>query len=314
MQAGGWPWIFWMNGILGLFVSAALIKLFPGAGKRTREPFDSWGSLSLLSGYPALLIALTLGAEFGWTSRTVAGWFLLAVFGLGSFLWVEAHAARPLIDVAMFRRKILAAALAAVVLSHMITNPIALCAPICLQNALGASAVTTGLLLAILPLTTVLASPVSGRLADRIDASKVAAAGLVVVVVVGIACYAALGKDSALWMASAALVLLGVGVGFFTPANQKIAFASVDQEDYGVLAAMLSSLGTAAGTIGTTIAVALMESAAGPKLWSDPAAFSSAQQFAFACLVPIGVLALLIAFNSRPGVEPTAGADLGVRH
>jgi MFS family permease len=212
----------------------------------------------------------------------------------------------------MFRHKILAAALAAVVLGHMIINPIALCAPIYLQNVLGASAVTTGLLLAILPLTTALASPVSGRLADRIDASKVAAAGLVAVVA-GIACYAALGEDSALWMASATLALLGAGVGFFTPANQKMAFASVSQEDYGVLAAMLSSLGTAAGTIGTTIAVALMESAAGPKLWSDPAAFSSAQQFAFACLVPIGVLAVLIAFNSRPGAEPTAGAAIGVR-
>jgi len=90
--------------------------------------------------------------------------------------------------------------------------------------------------------------------------------------------------------------------------NQKIAFASVNQVDYGVLASMLRSLGTAAGTIGTTISVALMESAAGPKLWSDPAAFSSAQQFAFACLVPIGVLAILIAFKSRPVADPTAGA------
>jgi hypothetical protein len=33
----------------------------------------------------------------------------------------------------------------------------------------------------------------------------------------------------------------------------------VNQEDDGVLVAMLSSLGTAAGTIGTTIVVALME-------------------------------------------------------
>ena len=55
------------------------------------------------------------------------------------------------------------------------------------------------------------------------------------------------------------LGLLGIGVGFFTPANQKVAFASVAKDDYGVLAAMLSSFGTAAGTIGTTIAVALME-------------------------------------------------------
>jgi MFS family permease len=313
LQAGGWPWIFWMNGILGFFVSAALIKLFRGAGTRTQEPFDIWGSLSLLSGYPALLIALTFGAEFGWTSRAVIGWFSLAGVGLVCFVWIEHHVPRPLIDLAMFKRGMLAAAMAALVLSHMIYNPIALCAPIYLQNGLGASAVVTGLLLAILPLTTAIAAPLSGRLADRIDASKVAAVGLAAVVA-GIACYAALGKESNLWMASATLALLGVGIGFFTPANQRIAFASVDQDEYGVLAAMLSSFGTAAGTIGTTITVALMESAAGPKLWIDPAALASAQQFAFTCLVPIGLLSVWIGIRSQRAWLGAAGNGVGARH
>ena len=300
LQLGGWTWIFWLNGILGLFVSAAVIMLFRGAGTRRREPFDIWGSLSLLSGYPALLIALTLGAESGWTSPPVIGWFSLAGVALVCFVWIEQRVARPLIDLAMFRRRMLAAAMAALTLSHMISNPISLCAPIFLQNALGISAATTGLLLAILPLTTALAAPLSGRLADRIDGAKVAAAGLAAVAA-GIACYATLGKESSLWAASAALALLGAGIGFFTPANQKIAFASVNQEEYGVLAAMLSSFGTAAGTIGTTITVALMQSAGGAKLWTEPAALASAQQFAFACLLPVGLLTIWIAIQSQRG-------------
>lgn len=307
LRLGGWTWIFWLNGILGFVISVALIKLFPGAGKRTREAFDTWGSLSLLSGYPALLIALTFGAEFGWTSWAVIGWFSLACIGLIGFVWLELHVPRPLIDLAIFKRGSLAAAMAALALSHMISNPISLCAPIYLQNALGTSAVTAGLLLAILPLTTALAAPLSGRLADRLDASKVAAAGLALVVV-GIAGYAMLGHASDLWKASATLALLGAGIGFFTPANQKVAFASVDQEEYGVLAAMLSSFGTAAGTIGTTITVALMESAAGPRLWDDPASLASAQRFAFACLVPIGLLSVWIGVRSQRAWVGAAGA------
>jgi len=106
-------------------------------------------------------------------------------------------------------------------------------------------------------------------------------------------CHFALADSVAAWVSA--------GVGIFTPANQKIAFAAVRQEDYGVLAAMLSSFGTAAGTIGITITVALMEAASGPRLWTDAAVFASAQQFAFACLVPVGLLAVAVALLSRSG-------------
>ena len=66
-----------------------------------------------------------------------------------------------------------------------------------------------------------------------------------------------------------------------------------------MLAAMLSSFGTAAGTIGTTIAVALMEIDGGQKFWTQPGTFAGAQQFAFACLLPIGIVALIVAGKSR---------------
>ena len=43
---------------------------------------------------------------------------------------------------------------------------------------------------------------------------------------------------------------------------------------------MLSFLGTAAGTIGTTIVVALMEMEGGTRLWTHAAVFTDTQQFA----------------------------------
>jgi MFS family permease len=278
LQFGGWTWIFWMNCIVGFVVTAAVLKIFRGPGERRRETFDLWGAIALLIGYPSLLIGLTFGANLGWVWAT----------GLASFFWIELHTTKPLVDIKMFTRPMLAGALGAVVLSHTISNPIALVAPLYLQNVLGASAMTSGVPLAGLPLSTAIASPLGGRLADRIEAAKVAVFGLALMVG-GIAAYSRLAVDSGIMLVAAVLALLGAGIGLFTPANQKVAFAAVAQEDYGVLAAMLSSFGTAAGTIGTTITVALMEIDGGRELWTKAALFAEAQQFAFMWLVLAGL-------------------------
>ena len=300
IEFGGWPWIFWMNFFLGLAVTLAVLKIFRGAGETRREVFDAWGALALLAGYPALLLGFTFGASLGWLSAPVIGSFALAAVGLVGFVWIELHAAKPLVELAMFRQPLLAGALLIVVLSHLINHPIALAAPLYLQNALGASGILSGLILAILPLATALASPLGGRLADRIDARSVNCLG-VALLVFGIACYAGLGGASHLALVGAVLAVIGFGIGLMTPASQKIAFASVPQDDYGVLAAMLSSFGTAAGTIGITITVALMDAAGGPGLWQSATAFAAAQRFAFACLVPVGLVAVGVALKCRRG-------------
>ena len=304
LQLGGWTWIFWMNFIVGFAVTLAVVRIFRGAGEQRTERFDIWGSLALLIGYPSLLIGLSFGARLGWSSLWVIGWFVVAVIGLASFVWIELRTTKPLIDVTIFRNQALSTAIVALILGHLLYNPIALASPLYLQNVLGASAIAAGFLLAILPLSTALASPLSGRMADRFDASSVATVGLGLIVA-GIACYACLGVDSHFAIVGAVLALLGAGIGFFTPANQKVAFASVAKDDYGVLAAMLSSFGTAAGTIGTTIAVALMEMNGGDALWKSQAVFAGAQQFAFAWLVPIGLVAIVI--STRTGGR--AGQD-----
>lgn len=297
LEFGGWAAIFWMNCIVGLGVTAAVVQIFRGPGEQRPEPFDIWGALALLVGYPALLVALTFGSHLGWAGAIA--WFLFAALGLVSFFWIELHTARPLVDLRMFTRPLLVTALAAVILSNAIYNPITISAPLYLQNVLGASGMTSGFLLAVLPLSTAIASPLGGRLADHIEASTIASVGLVLIVG-GIAAYSRLAVDTEITTVAAVLALLGAGIGLFTPANQKSAFAAVDQGDYGVLAAMLSSFGTAAGTIGTTLTVALMEIEGGRELWAAAAVYAEAQRFAFTWLSLIGAVGVAVSLRFVP--------------
>jgi MFS family permease len=122
LELGGWPWIFWMNFLLGLAVTLAVLNIFRGPGETRVELFYTWGALALLIGYPALFIALTFGGSLGWLAAPVIGSFALAAVGLISFVWIELHAEKPLVDVAIFRDPLLAGTLITVVLSRLLNE------------------------------------------------------------------------------------------------------------------------------------------------------------------------------------------------
>jgi hypothetical protein len=90
LQAGGWPWIFWMNFIVGAVVTGAVVLIFRGPGERRYEPFDAWGAATLLVGYPLLLVGFTFGESFGWASLPVLIAFGGALLALSGFVWIRA--------------------------------------------------------------------------------------------------------------------------------------------------------------------------------------------------------------------------------
>ncbi len=304
----GWRAVFVLNFAIGLGVMAAVFSAFKGREQKKRGSFDVVGSLALMIGYPALLIAFSLGASSGWISRQTVFCWALAACGLPAFVYVERRVKEPLIDFTIFKNRSLVAALITLVAGTASYSPINIAAPLFMHKALALSPLAIGLVMAALPVCTALASPVSGRLADRLEARSLAALGMGFILA-GILAYGGLGLDATAWSVALALMLIGTGTGLFIPANQKTTFATVALEDYGILSAMLSSFGTAAGTLGTTLSVALIET-----LMSHdevtPHAFTAAQGVAFAALVPLAALALVVAlYGRRPSKDSGVSAQ-----
>ena len=295
-----WNWrgIFVTTCLIGLPVTLATLLLLKGEDQRRDEPFDLWGSLSLLIGYPALLIALSLGSRSGWHSLAVYLWFGLSLVGWFSFAVIESHTEKPLIRLSFFRIPSLSVAMLCMVFTWSAFTPIYIFAPIYIQNVLNLSPLTAGLILTTPPLLIAALSPVSGWLADRRDGRFLITGGLCFILL-GILFFSRSGPmSSPLWVGFA-LSLIGIGNGLFMPANQRAAFSSVSEADYGVVSAMLLSFGLASGTLGTTMAVALLEWKTGGKgILADPASFAEAQQFVFSILLPLSVVAALISFGA----------------
>lgn len=185
-----------------------------------------------------------------------------------------------------------------IVLATLAFYPVSIFGPLYLLNVIGTSPLVAGLAMAVLPLCSTFFSPLSGRLADRSNPRWVAMFGLCVILS-GVFFYARLGENSTLMWIIVVLSILGTGIGLFIPATEKVAFSTVPSRDYGMVSAMLTTFTTGSGALGTTLAVALAEISKKSRIGSELGGFAYDQQFAFTLLLPLAVVAVLVAIVGK---------------
>jgi EmrB/QacA subfamily drug resistance transporter len=298
IQLWGWRAVFLANFIFGIVTCLTLFVIFKGKEERRTVSFDLLGVLSLVIGFPSFLIAMTVGTRVGWDTSAIMLWLGLAAAGILTFVWRELHTNAPLMDLRYFRSIPFVRCMLSLVLATLAFYPVSIFGPLYLLNVARISPLSTGLAMATLPLCTTLFSPLSGRLADHLNPRRVATVGLCVILV-GVFLYTRLGQDSTLVWIVFVLSILGAGIGLFIPANEKAAFSTVPRRDYGMLSAMLTAFGTGSGALGTSMAVALTEASRKSRITDDPAGFAYDQQFAFASLLPLAVLAVVITLVGK---------------
>jgi MFS family permease len=190
------------------------------------------------------------------------------------------------------------------VVASFVQNPITLFGPLYLQRVLHIDPFSVGIIMMALPISTLIAGPIGGRMADRHNPRKIAALGAALTFM-AVVVYTRLGTDTSIIYMIVALSLVGFGGGFFRPANQVAVYADVPAGDYGGLTAMLVLVQSLAGTLGTTITVAITESRASS---NNPAAFTEAQSFTFMLLLPLlaaSVIVSLLGRSPRKKDDPT---------
>jgi MFS family permease len=298
LHVWGWRAVFLANCIFGIATCLTLLLILKGREERRKVSFDFFGVFSLVIGFPSFLIALSLGPRLGWDASEIVLWLGLAAAGIASFIWRELHAEAPLMNLLYFRSLPLLRSLLSLIFATTAFYPVSIFGPLYLLNVIRASPFSTGLAMATLPLCTTLLSPLSGRLADRLNPRWVALLGLCTILL-GVFFYARLGEASTpIWIVFV-LSILGTGIGLFVPANEKAAFSAVPSRDYGMLSAMLTAFATGSGVLGTVVAVALADISNKGRMGGDAAGFAYDQQFAFTWLLPMAAIAVLVTMVGK---------------
>ena len=98
-----WRWLFWIPAIAATVIWFLVLRFVPESPVRTAGKLNV-GAALLLSGWlVALLIPVTKGHAWGWTSASTIGLLLLAVVLFASWVRVELYSSNPLIDMRMMR-------------------------------------------------------------------------------------------------------------------------------------------------------------------------------------------------------------------
>jgi EmrB/QacA subfamily drug resistance transporter len=175
-----WRLIFYINvpiGAAGLVAALAVLRSFPAG---TEQRLDVAGLVTISSSLFCLLLALSEGSNWGWSSYSVLLLFTAGAILMAIFVIVELSVPDPMLDLRLFR--IWAFTNSTVLTGIMMAGLFAgfFYVPLFLQEGQGTTAFLTGLTLLPSALVTAVMMPISGRLYDRIGARWPAAIGLLV--------------------------------------------------------------------------------------------------------------------------------------
>jgi EmrB/QacA subfamily drug resistance transporter len=238
----GWRAIFYLNipiGIIG--VTAALLILPPSPKVAKKKKIDFIGAISFAAGLGFLVMAFNEGAKLGWGSYAIIIYFIHAAILLTLFVITELNVEHPLIDLKLFRNSTFLIGNLTGMLSYYVLFAVLFLMPFYLQNVLNLNVATAGMLLTPIPLAMAVVAPFAGHISDRYGSRIITASGMAVS---ALACGGLLfsGVSTPVTILVTELIILGVGMGLFTPPNNSAIMGAAPKEKLGVAGGILNMM------------------------------------------------------------------------
>ena len=211
-----WRWTFWINLPLGVLAFAAIAVVLRLPSRRLTSPIDWWGLVLMNAGAVAIVMMATWGGnQYAWTSPVI---ICLAVAGVAcwvAFVVVESHVADPILPWSILTNRtfVISTIVGMLAMGGMIGVMGYL--PTYLQMVYGYSATVSGLLLVPMTIGMLLASILSGVLVARNDRYRVFPVLGALIAAAGAFWLFRLTTASPAWQASAAIFVMGAGIGLF---------------------------------------------------------------------------------------------------
>ena len=264
-----WRWIF-VIGAIPVAVAAVLVHFFvPESPFKTRTRVDFVGAALLSAGLVSLLVALTEGHSWGWTSARTLGLFSAAAILLVAWGLAELRVPEPMVDMRMLaHRPILLTNTTALIagfsmysafilVTAFVQTPRHLSQPLArlVDYGFDATATRAGLYLAPGAFLMLAAGPISGLLGRHFGFKWPLALGMLLIGV-GAGTLAAFHSEP--WQILLAMIALNPGVALAFAAMSTLITQEVRVSETGVANAMNSVLRTVGGVVGAQVAATIL--------------------------------------------------------
>jgi MFS family permease len=253
-------WLFWIS-LVSLPVAVAVHRLVPPSPPVARTRVDWLGAFVLSLALVAILLAVTKGEMWGWTSGRTLGLCAGGLVAFAIWLRIEAAQEQPLIELGVLRDRVVAATNLSAFLvgfamfSSFLLIPRFAQTPEAAGYGFGMSVTASGFLMAPTAGAQLLAGPLAGPLGQRI--------GLRLTLAFGAALAAAAFVLLAFFHADAwefivGGMLLGAGITFALSSMANLIVLAVPQTDVGIATGINTIMRTVGGAFGAAGGTAII--------------------------------------------------------
>lgn len=301
-----WHLLFWVTTVLCAAAFVLVLWVVPVSVLRTEGRFDYLGAAGLSIALIGVLLAVSRGDQWGWSSPATllsgfGGLALLVLWG-----WYQLRAKEPLLDLRVAaRRPVLLTNLASIAMgfalfaSNVVYPQLLELPP---ESGVGFGLPLIAASLVVMPsgVLMMLLSPVAGRVAHAIGPKVLLLGGAAAL----IAAYAfTILLHSEVWHVLVANLLIGVGIGFGYASMPMLIMRSVPQNETGAS----NGLNALCRSLGTSAAAAVMGAVLAASSAQSPMGQPTEDGFQLAFLLGIGAAAvafvLAVIIPTKPSRE-----------
>ena len=287
----GWRTLFVVQGMLVIVALLIGARTLPETDKQPDVSFDIPGALTLGIGVGSLLIAVNRGIVWGWTHPVVISAALISPLALIAFRTVENRTKMPLLPPELMAKPNFTIPIAVQAVLQAAYMGAMIIAPFLLERRWGFRPTVIGLLMLPRPLSFAIAAKLGGTHDLNKGARRVSITGsLVFAVAMLIAGIGAQQKWLIVFILGAGLA--GAGSGYIRATIANAATSAAGDQDLGVAGGSLNMLQMVGGTVGITLATAMLGTS------------TSGSRF-MAIHLAAGITALLAAFLATKMKEPS---------
>lgn len=309
-EYASWRWIFWLTAILAPLVCVIIWLGTPRGIERAKQNLNYWGLL-FAPAVACLLLSLTEGGSWGWTSSATLGVLALGTVFLVGWLVSELRSNDPLINIRLLgdRRIAIANCLAFLIGLGAFQLPLVLNLllqqPVWTGVGLGISASIAGLLKIPSNVASGLAGAFAGYLSGKRGVRLVTSMGAALLI---LAWGGLLLSHDNVWFVVAAMCVANAGAAVVLTTVSVIVLGAVPSERSSEAVGMTSVSRAIGVTTGALLVTGILT------LWASdvPGASAYANKFGyltcFAFITGTGILAMICGFflyNTKSGeAEP----------
>ena len=256
-----WPWVFALPIALAAISFVLTIAFVPHSVEHTEAGFDVAGSILSAVAVGGLVLAFHEGPEQGWNAPITVAALAAGIIGAAVFVAVELRRDHPLLDVRIFAIRGLAAGSINLFVVFAVMFSLFLVLVQYLQAVLGYSALraASGLLpmaVMMMPLSTI-----APTIAERIGFRRTLVTGMLLMSA-GLFTFAMLADPNGGYLSVLpGILLLGAGVGLSMSPSTAAITASLPEEKQGVASALNDTVREMGGAVGIALIGSVLNSA-----------------------------------------------------